>query len=204
MRIMSKRNKNKNKGKATEVAAPIPVTTPAPVPEVTPVKEVQLTLEESQLQEEEIAARAEKKKQQDKEIEDLEKPPVDKTKIPEGIKKNVDSRKAAKEVLEFLEQDYNGVSNTFWEVIRDKAIEKAGYPVTPPKSVKPMSDEDMKEFLNEEFPRGKGQYQGKKVKEVIKKDREYLIFYMNDPSRFQKQLRSFFARKDQQKAPAKK
>lgn len=129
--------------------------------------------------------------------------------IDPGIKANVDAANAgkdfvalAKECLEIAEKeckDEKGNSR-FWEVIRDEAVKQVGPSVRFTEGMKPMSDGRKSDFLKEEMPYG--QYEGKRVSYVLKKDPSYLERFAKQPHPFQKDLMRFFVSQSQE--PSKK
>lgn len=127
------------------------------------------------------------------ELKDL--PPEE---IDPKIKSNVDAANAgrdflslANECLAVAEQECKDENRNprFWEVIRDEAIKQIGPPVRYTEGMKPMSEGRKADFLKEELPYG--QYQGKRVSYVLKKDPNYLERFAKQPHPFQKDLMRF-------------
>lgn len=133
--------------------------------------------------------------------EAVETPPELKDPPPEEIdpkiKANVDAANAGKdfvslahECLSVAQKECNDEKQNprFWEVIRDEAIKQIG---PPSQEMKPMSEGRKADFLKEEMPYG--QFEGKRVSFVLKKDRNYLEKFAKQPHPFQKDLLRFLA-----------
>lgn len=133
-----------------------------------------------------------------------DKPKVNPEKVDPKIRSNVDAAKSARELIEIVKEDYPEAAKNprFWEVLRDESIVHAGYPQRYTEDMKPMSADRVKEFLKEEFPYG--QYAGRKVSFVLKKDPQYLIRFSNSPHPFQKDVRRFLTPKNDSKKQEEK
>jgi hypothetical protein len=99
------------------------------------------------------------------------------------------SEKLAQDAIRFMEEEFKGdIDDVFWRYIRDKAQEKLQRESTV-KEIRPMTEEERKNFLDQELPWGR--YSGRKVKNVLRKDAEYLKQMVDAPLPFQTRLKRF-------------
>jgi hypothetical protein len=107
---------------------------------------------------------------------------------------NVDARKIAQEALEFIEDELKDqITPRFWEIIRDHAIEKAGLPVRHIVGIQPLDKDQAQAFAETLMPNGK--YAGQKIATVLKKNKQYLEQFADQPSSFQRKLKKFLLSK---------
>ena len=123
------------------------------------------------------------------------KEPIDVSKIDPKLKANVDGHNAARDVLELIRDELKDQANPrFWEIVRDAALKEVGLPMQPISGAKPLDDKRAKRFLKSQMPRG--QFAGKTVEFVLKRDPEYLKEFARSPDSFQKRLERFLVRRE--------
>ena len=94
------------------------------------------------------------------------------------------------DTINLIEEESKDLLTTrVWEILRDYAIEKAGSPVRHIEDTKPLDGASAKKFLDVTMPSGK--YSGQKIRNILKKDKEYLERFTKQPSLFQVRVKKF-------------
>lgn len=120
---------------------------------------------------------------------------MDGTVNADQVQLNVAARKTARELLDLVVGECAGRPPAFaarlWEILRDKAIEQVGMPPCAGQAVKPLTEEEAREFAETPMPFGK--HRGLALAEIDTRHPEYLAMLVDD-SDFIKMLRRYLER----------